>query len=69
MRVLMETDIREVLPAISVPTLILAHQRWLNGCRYMAERIPNAEVVELTAPNISVYADPQIPHEVERFLS
>jgi class 3 adenylate cyclase len=69
MRVLMETDIREVLPAISVPTLMLAHQRWLEGCRYMADRIPNAEVVELTAPDISAYADPQIPVEVERFLS
>src|ERR687891_599639 len=41
MRVLMETDIREVLPTITVPTLILAHARWLDGCRYLAERIPN----------------------------
>jgi class 3 adenylate cyclase len=69
MRVLMETDIREVLPTISVPTLMLANRRWLDGCRYMAERIPNAEIVELTAPDISAYADPQIAVEVERFLS
>jgi class 3 adenylate cyclase len=69
MRVLMETDIREVLPTITVPTLILAHTRWQDGCRYMAERIPNAEVVEITAPDVSVYAVPQIPIEVERFLS
>jgi class 3 adenylate cyclase len=69
MRVLMETDIREVLPAISVPTLMLAHSRWREGCQYMAQRIPNAEIVELTAPDISAYADPQIPDEVERFLS
>src|SRR6185503_10047130 len=40
MRVLMETDIREMLPAISVPTLILYHQKWQQGCAYMAERIP-----------------------------
>ena len=36
---------------------------------YMAERIPNAEVVEITAPDVSVYAVPQIPVEIERFLS
>ncbi|MGH2742677.1 MAG: adenylate/guanylate cyclase domain-containing protein [Thermoleophilaceae bacterium] len=69
MRVLMETDIREVLPTISVPTLILCHQRWREGCLYMAERIPNAEVVELTAPDTSAYAVPEFPDEVQRFLS
>jgi class 3 adenylate cyclase len=69
MRVLMETDIREVLPAISVPTLILSNQRWREGCMYMAQRIPNVELVELTGADISAYADPQIPDEVERFLS
>jgi class 3 adenylate cyclase len=69
MRVLMETDIREVLPAITVPTLMLCHTRWKDGCMYMVERIPDCEVVELTAPDVSVYGDPQIPTEVERFLS
>jgi class 3 adenylate cyclase len=69
MRVLMETDIREVLPTISVPTLILCHQRWREGCMYMAERIPNAEVVELTAPDTSAYAVPEFPGEVQRFLA
>jgi class 3 adenylate cyclase len=68
-RALMETDIREVLPTISVPTLILAHSRWMDGCRYMAERIPGAQLVELTAPDFSVYADDQVPAELERFLS
>jgi class 3 adenylate cyclase len=69
MRVLMETDIREVLPTISVPTLMLYHAKWREPCLYMAERIPNAESVELTAPDVSIYADPQVPEEVERFLS
>jgi class 3 adenylate cyclase len=69
MRVLMETDIREVLPAISVPTLILCNRRWRDGCMYMAQRIPNAELVELTGADISAYADSRIPDEVERFLS
>jgi class 3 adenylate cyclase len=69
MRVLMETDITEVLPTISVPTLMLCHGRWRDGCAYLAERIPNCEIVELTAPDVSVYADTQVPEEVERFLS
>src|SRR5215207_9862715 len=57
LRVLMETDIREVLPAISVPTLILYHDRWKDGCAYMAERIPQAELVELTLPDVSTWTD------------
>jgi class 3 adenylate cyclase len=69
MRVLMETDIREVLPTISVPTLLLYRDEWRDACAYMAERIPHAEVVELTAPDSSIYHDPRIPEEVERFLS
>jgi class 3 adenylate cyclase len=69
MRVLMETDIREVLPAITVPTLMLCHTRWRDGCQYIVDRIPGCEVVELTAPDVSAYGDPQIPTEVERFLS
>ena len=69
MRVLMETDVRDVLPTISVPTLMLAHTRYVDGCRYMAERIPNAELVELAGENLSAWADPQIPDEIQRFLS
>jgi class 3 adenylate cyclase/pimeloyl-ACP methyl ester carboxylesterase len=68
-RALMETDIREVLPAISVPTLILCHTKWMDGCKYMAERIAGAKLIELTAPDFSVYADPQLPTELERFLA
>ncbi len=69
LRTLMETDIREVLPTISVPTLIFYRDKWREPCLYMAERIPNAEVVELTAPDVSIYCDPRIPDDVERFLA
>jgi class 3 adenylate cyclase len=68
MRVLMETDIRELLPAISVPTLILYHERWKEGCAYMAERIPNAELVELTLPDVSTWTDPRVLEHLQRFL-
>ena len=69
MRVLMETDIREVLPAISVPTLLLHRPEWWAGGAYIAERIPNAEMVELAGTDKSMYAEPQIADEIERFLS
>ena len=69
MRVLMETDIREVLPAISVPPLLLHRAEWWAGGAYIAERIPNAEMVELTGTDKSMYAEPQIADEIERFLS
>jgi class 3 adenylate cyclase len=69
MRVLMETDVRDVLPTISVPTLMLAHSKYVDGCRYMADRIPNSELVELPGQNLSAWADPDIPDEIERFLS
>jgi pimeloyl-ACP methyl ester carboxylesterase len=45
LRVLMETDIREVLPTISVPSLVMYLDRYRDGCLYLAERIPNAEVL------------------------
>jgi class 3 adenylate cyclase len=69
LRALMETDIREVLPAISVPTLMLYHKRWKDGCAYMAERIPHAEMVELTGPDVGTWADLGVPEEVEQFLA
>jgi class 3 adenylate cyclase len=69
LRMVGETDIREVLPAISVPTLILCHERYRVGCHYLAERVQNAEVVELTSPDVSIYGNPTIPEEVRRFLS
>jgi DNA-binding SARP family transcriptional activator/pimeloyl-ACP methyl ester carboxylesterase len=44
-----EIDIRHVLPAIGVPTLVLcrAGEYFREGMHYMAERIPGARLVEL----------------------
>jgi class 3 adenylate cyclase len=69
MRVLMETDIREVLPTISVPTLLLYRTEWWAGCEYVAERIPNSQSVELTQTDKSIYSEPGIPDEIKRFLA
>jgi len=69
LRSLMETDIREVLPAISVPTLMLYHPRWRGGCVYMAERIPHGEAMELDVPDVSTWVDPRVLMQTERFLA
>src|SRR5215211_7646962 len=69
MRVLMETDIREVLPTITVPTLILYHARYRSGCAYMAERIPQAELVELNLPDVSTWTDGRVLDHVQSFLA
>jgi class 3 adenylate cyclase len=69
LRVLMETDIREVLPAISVPTLILYHAKYRAGCAYMAERIPQAELVELNMPDVSTWTDGRVLDHTQRFLA
>jgi class 3 adenylate cyclase len=69
LRVLMETDIREVLPTISVPTLVMYMEQYSSGCLYLAERIPHAEVLEMPGVDTSIYADLSVPDAVERFLA
>jgi class 3 adenylate cyclase len=70
-----QIDVRDVLPAIRVPTLILHSVKDqvldIGGSRYLAERIPGAKLVELSGPD-HVYhlsdAD-TILDEVEEFLT
>lgn len=68
-------DLRAVLPAIRVPTLILHRTGDLDidvgGARYMAERIPEATYVELPGDDHLVFAgDPEaILRETEVFLT
>lgn len=70
-----ETDIREVLSAISVPTLIL-HRRGdqlmpAEGARYVAARIPGARLVELDGVDHFPFAGDTeaLLDEVETFLT
>src|SRR4029453_162795 len=57
----------ELLPAISVPTLILYHERWKEGGGDMAQRIPHAELVGLTLPDVSRWTDPRVLEHLQRF--
>jgi pimeloyl-ACP methyl ester carboxylesterase len=72
---LCEIDCREILSAITVPTLILhvtgdqvAH---VNAARYMAQRIPGAQMVEFPGDDhilLMLEPDP-IVDEIEQFLT
>ena len=43
----MELDIRDVLPAVRVPTLLLAHPSRPEQARYIADRIRGSQLVDL----------------------
>ena len=70
-----DIDIRHVLPAIRVPTLIIHNTGDrtvpVEGSRYMAERIPGAKYVELSGVDHVPYAgNPDaILDEIEEFLT
>ena len=70
-----QSDIRDVLPAIRVPTLILhsANDRAmeLGHARYLADRIPGAKLVELTGPDhVPWLSDGDaVADEIEEFLT
>ncbi|MGZ4381529.1 MAG: alpha/beta fold hydrolase [Gaiellaceae bacterium] len=66
-------DVRDVLPAISVPTLVLhrARESWSDGSRYLGEHIPGARTVELPGDDHLPWEGDSdaLLDEVERFLS
>ena len=58
MRMMMDTDITDVLGSIRVPTLVVAVHAWgVEASRHVAERIPGAELVELLAGGHGPYTD------------
>jgi pimeloyl-ACP methyl ester carboxylesterase len=70
-----EIDIRHILPAIRVPTLLLHATGDLTtsvgASRYMAERIPDAKLVELASTDHLPWASDAdaIVDEIEEFLT
>ncbi len=70
-----EIDVREVLPAIRVPTLVLHRSgdkasNVMHG-RYLATRIPDAEYVEMDGgDHLPMYGDTErIVREIQRFVA
>lgn len=68
-----EIDIRDLLPTIGVPTLVLhrAQETWSDGSRFMGEHIPGARVVELPGNDHLPWEGDQdaLLDEIERFLT
>jgi pimeloyl-ACP methyl ester carboxylesterase/class 3 adenylate cyclase len=75
MRMNMEIDVRHVLPAVRLPTLVLhsVNDRLVEVAagRYMAERIPDAKLVELQGIDHIPWGcdSDQIVDEIEEFLT
>src|SRR5207245_10819054 len=68
-RMAMDVDVRDVLPAVRVPTLILHGPKNRGHADYMAERIPGAKRVEIADGDQSVWLVDAVPIETERFLA
>ncbi|MDX6398477.1 MAG: hypothetical protein QOJ43_1885 [Gaiellaceae bacterium] len=69
-----QVDVREVLPTIRVPTLVLHRTGDLDSSldegRYIAERVPGAQFLELAGVDHVPFIDPDpIIDEVEEFLT
>ena len=68
-----QIDVREVLPAIRVPTLALYREREYlrEGTRYLAERIPGAELVELPGEDHLPWEGDQdaLLDQIQRFIT
>jgi class 3 adenylate cyclase len=68
-----EIDARHTLASINVPTLVLSRAgdgNYPAQGRYIADRIPNAEYLELAGKDHAYFVEPeQITREAKRFLS
>ena len=63
-----DTDIREVLPTVRVPTLVLYRQSNRDQSLDLAARIPVAQTMELAGDDRAVIYG-EAPREIERFLT
>jgi class 3 adenylate cyclase len=69
-----QVDVRQVLPTIRVPTLIIHRTSDrdvdVGGARWMADQIPDAQYVEIPGDDHLIWADPDpIVDIVERFVT
>jgi class 3 adenylate cyclase len=65
----MEIDLRDVLPTIRVPTLVLAMPSARDEAQFIADRIPQARLFEVSGPDffIKLLGD-DVYDEIERFV-
>jgi class 3 adenylate cyclase len=63
----MDVDIRDVLPAVRVPTLIIHGPANAGHAQYMAERMPAARRLELPNGDESIWLVDEVPEQTRRF--
>jgi class 3 adenylate cyclase/pimeloyl-ACP methyl ester carboxylesterase len=70
-RIYAETDLRDVLPAVRVPTLLLYRGDAQESLTHnVQKRIPGARLIRIPGDDQwGVFLSPEIPIEIERFLS
>jgi pimeloyl-ACP methyl ester carboxylesterase len=59
-RMLMEGDVRDILPAVRVPTLVLARPGAVEEARYVAAQIPGAQLLGLPGEDGVYWLDPEV---------
>jgi class 3 adenylate cyclase len=65
-----ETDLRHVLPAVRVPTLVLYRPVCEEDARNVARLIPDADLLRVSGEDYAeIYLSPEIPDEVARFVA
>jgi class 3 adenylate cyclase/pimeloyl-ACP methyl ester carboxylesterase len=70
-RAFFETDLREVLPAVRVPTLVLYRRNsYAPVAIDVAERIPGARALQISGTDfLEIDLSPEVPEEIERFVA
>jgi class 3 adenylate cyclase len=70
MRMMADVDVRDVLGAVRVPTLVAHAPDDREEAEYMAVRIPGARRLEVPGPDFAIYLQTEtLLPEVERFVS
>ena len=70
-RAFYETDLREILPAVRVPTLVFYRPGWFERFALeVAEQIPDARALRISGDEMfEVDLSPEVPDEIERFVA
>jgi class 3 adenylate cyclase/alpha-beta hydrolase superfamily lysophospholipase len=68
LRMMMTVDVRDVLPSIRVPTLVLYRAFARGESAYVAERIPGARAVEIVGPDLMFWLAEGLADEIITFF-
>lgn len=69
-RAFAETDLREVFPAVRVPTLVLYRSPMANEALKVAARIPSSRAMGVSGnAEFGIFLSPDVVDEIERFVA